>query len=107
VKPGDALPTIQLGAEGLVTVAVLGSAAFDVAQVDPASMYFAGAPVAVNQGVPKTSFEDVNGDGTADLVATFETRALQSKAGDTSASLAGKTHAGRRFHGTDGVRVLP
>jgi hypothetical protein len=107
VKPGAALPTIQLGSEGVTTVAVLGSAALDVAQVDPASVYFAGAPVALNQGVPTTSVEDVNGDGIPDLVAKFETRALQLKAGDTSASLAGKTRAGRRFHGTDAVRAIP
>ena len=107
VKPGDALPTIQLGAQGVTTVAVLGSSALNVAQVDPASVYFAGTPVTVNQGVPRTSFEDVNGDGSADLVAQFETRALRLQAGDTSASLAGKTLAGRRFHGTDAVRVIP
>jgi hypothetical protein len=107
VKPGDALPTIQLGAAGVTTVAVLGSAAFDVTRVDPASVYFAGAPVTLNQGVPTTFTDDVNGDGIADLVATFDTRALQLKIRDTSASLAGKTRAGRRFHGTDAVRVIP
>ncbi|MFL5432524.1 MAG: hypothetical protein ACJ79M_23130 [Myxococcales bacterium] len=107
VKPGDPVPTIHLGAAGVTPVAVLGSDRFDVTRVDPASVFFAGAPVVVDQGVPRASVQDVNGDGTADLVAEFETSALQLTVRDRSASLAGKTRAGRRFHGTDAVRVIP
>jgi hypothetical protein len=108
VKPGDPLPTISLGADGLVTVAVHGSAAFDVFKVDAATLWFAGAPVALDgSGAPRATGEDVNGDGVPDLVAQFETAALQLQVGDDEASLAGRTLAGRRFHGTDGVRVIP
>ncbi|HET9552374.1 MAG TPA: hypothetical protein VFP50_05350, partial [Anaeromyxobacteraceae bacterium] len=65
-------------------------------------------PVALDgAGAPRTSFADVNGDGRPDLVAAFETSALQLQLGDAEASLAGRTVAGRRFHGTDAVRVIP
>lgn len=108
VKPGDALPTIQLGSDGVTTVAVVGSAAFDATLVDPASLWFAGAPVARDAaGAPWTSVADTNGDALPDLVANFETGALQLALGDTEASLAGLTVTGRRFHGTDAVRVAP
>jgi hypothetical protein len=108
VKPGDPLPTISLGANGLVTVAVHGSAAFEVSKVDAATLWFAGAPVALDGGgAPLAIGEDVNGDGVADLVAKFEIAALKLHVSDNEASLAGRTLAGRRFHGTDAVRVIP
>jgi len=108
VKPGDPLPTISLGSGGVTTVAVHGSAAFEVARVDAATLWFAGAPVALDGGgAPRTSSSDVNGDGIPDLVAKFETAALKLRVGDDEASLAGRTLAGRRFHGTDAVRVIP
>jgi hypothetical protein len=108
VKPGDPLPTVELGSVGVTTVAVLGSAAFDVATIAPATLWLAGAPVALDAGgAPRTFVADVNGDGVPDLVAKFETRALWLDIGDAEASLAGLTQAGRRFHGTDAVRVIP
>ncbi len=107
VKPGDPLPTIQLGSEGSTTVAVLGSEAFDAAGVDAATLWFAGAPVELDgEGHPRASVEDVDGDGRGDLVAHFATAALQLEPGVGEATLAGKTLAGLRFHGTDGVRVI-
>jgi hypothetical protein len=107
VKPGDPLPTISLGSGGVTTVAVHGSAAFDVGQVEVATVWFAGAPVALDAGgLPRAAASDVNGDGVPDLVIKFETTALELRVGDTEASLAGRTVAGRRFHGTDAVRVI-
>jgi hypothetical protein len=108
VKPGDPLPTIRLSAGGVTTVAVLGGARLQVTNVDQGSLWFAGAPVALDPGgVPWVSTEDVNGDGVLDLVAKFQTSRLQLRLGDLEASLAGLTLAGRRFHGTDAVRVIP
>jgi hypothetical protein len=107
LKPGDPLPTIDLGSAGSTTVIVLGSDAFDAARIDPATVFFAGAPVEQDtQGRPRTSLEDVDGDGRDDLVAHFTTAALQLEPGVAEATLAGRTVEGRRFHGTDGVRVI-
>ncbi len=107
VKPGDAMPTIPVGSEGSTVVAVLGSEAFDAALVDPASVWFAGAPVERNsQGAPRASIEDVDGDGRDDFVAHFVTAALELGPETREVTLAGRTFDGRRFHGTDGVRVV-
>jgi hypothetical protein len=108
VKPGDPLPTIHLSSGGVTTVAVLGGARLQMAEVDRGSLWFAGAPVALGSGgAPLASTEDVNGDAVLDLVAKFQTSRLQLQPGDIQASLAGLTSSGRRFHGTDAVRVIP
>jgi len=107
VKPGDLLPTIQLGSEGSTPVAVLGSEAFDVARVDPGSLWFAGAAVERDAaGAPRVGTDDVDGDGRDDLVAHFATADLQLDPGSLEATLAGETVDGARFHGTDAVRVI-
>jgi hypothetical protein len=107
IKPGDALPTIPLGSGGSTTVAVMGSEALDVGVIDPATVWFAGAPVERTvQGAPRASFEDVDGDGRDDFVAHFSTAALELGPDTREATLAGRTVDGRRFHGTDAVRVI-
>lgn len=107
VKPGDVLPTIRLGAAGTTPVAVI-SGALDAAGIDPASLWFAGAPVARQQdGAPRAALGDVDGDGRPDLVAHFATAALQLTPADTTATLAGRTRDGRAFRGSDVVRVIP
>ena len=108
VKPGDALPTINLSSGGTTAVAVLGSDAFPVADVDLSTVFFAGAPVAtLLDGSFQAALEDSDGDGRDDLVAHFETAALMLEVGDVEASLAGKLSDGREFKGTDVVRVKP
>jgi hypothetical protein len=107
IKPGDLLPTIRIGSEGSTAVAVLGSAAFDAAGVDAATVWFAGAPVERGAGgTPRASLEDVDGDGVDDLVAHFVTAQLELQVGYMEATLAGRTVDGKRFHGTDVVRVI-
>lgn len=107
VKPGDPLPTIHLGSGGSTAVAVIGSERFDASRIDAASVHFAGAPVERREdGTPRADPGDVNGDGRPDLVCHFSTVALHLEAGATEATLAGRTIDGRRFHGTDVVRVL-
>jgi hypothetical protein len=108
VKPGDLLPTIHLSEGGTTAVAVLGAADFDAATVDPASAFFAAAPVARrDDGTAEASVADVNGDGFDDTVLHFATAALKLEPGATEATIAGATTAGREFRGTDVVRVEP
>ncbi len=107
VKPGDQLPTLQLGSEGSTPVAVLGGDAFDVTRIDPESVWFAGAPVERGaDGSPRAALEDVDGAGRDDFVARFVTAELQLDSGSLEATLAGETMDGVRFHGTDAVRVI-
>jgi hypothetical protein len=108
VKPGDALPTLSLSSGGTTSVAVLGGVDFAAASVDPASVYFAGAPVVRRaDGSAQASLSDVDGDGRADLVLHFRTAALALEVGAIEATIAGTTTGGRAFRGTDVVRVMP
>jgi hypothetical protein len=108
VKPGDELPTLSLSSGGTTSVAVLDAVDFDAATVDPATAYFAGAPVARRQdGSPQASISDVDGDGSADMVLHFQTAALELELGAIEATIAGTTTDGRAFRGTDVVRVMP
>lgn len=108
VKPGSAVNPIQLSAKGVVPVAVLGAADLDAATVDPASLVFAGAPVArLGSGGPQASLQDVDGDGQLDLVAKFPTTALMLEVGDAAATLAGALRDGTPIRGQDVVLVKP
>ncbi len=108
VKPGSDENPINLGARGVVPVAVLGSESFDVSQVDVASVRFAGAsPVTNPRGVPRSSLEDVDADGFLDLVLHFSVGNLDLVPGDTVAQLAGATSDGQTFAASDRIVVVP
>ena len=102
VRPGSTTNPINLGALGVVPVAILGSASFDPRTVDPATVRFAGAPLRRVAG-----FSDVNGDGFADLLLQFDIPKLALARDATSAELTGQTTAGTMIRGTDAVTVVP
>jgi hypothetical protein len=106
IKPGSATNPINLGAQGTTPVAILGTATFDAARVDPATVTLAGAPVSVNsQGKAGFSVSDVNGDGLSDTLVHVVTARMSIAAGDTSATLAGQTFDGTPVEGSDRVTV--
>jgi hypothetical protein len=108
LKPGSFPNSINLGSQGKVPVAVLGSATFDATKVDPATVTLAGAPIAKNpKGKLMASFEDVNGDGLLDLVVQVDTQTLKLNPTDTQATLTGKTFDGLNIVGSDSVRIVP
>jgi hypothetical protein len=104
IKPGSRTNPITLESKGVIPVAVLGSANFDVALVDVAALAFGpnAAPPA-HEG----HLEDVNGDRYLDLVAHYPTQETGILEGDTQACLKGDTTGGIRFHGCDSVRITP
>lgn len=107
IKPGDAGNTINLKSQGVVAVAILGSATFDPLTVDPATVTLAGAPVATKgQGQPMVSQGDFNRDGYLDLLLHFRTRDLKLTLADTEAVLYGTTTTGQRIRGADSVRII-
>jgi hypothetical protein len=108
IKPGSFPNSINLGSLGTVPVAILSSATFDAATVDPLSLSLAGAKVQLKgKGTPMSSLEDVNGDGLADLVVHVGTEALELTDTDTLAVLTGKTFSGTAIKGSDSVRIVP
>lgn len=108
IKPGSFPNSINLGARGVVPVAILSSATFDALQVDPATVMLGGAAVKRKpHGRLMASAEDVDGDGLVDLVLHVPTEALQLGPTDTEAVLEGATFDGTPIHGVDSVRVVP
>jgi hypothetical protein len=107
VKPGGSPNTIKLGSKGNVTVAILGSASFDAATVDPSTVTLEGASPAVNKkGKASVYTEDVNFDGFPDLVLQFKISDLQLTTQDAQVLLEGETFADEPFSGFDSVKVI-
>jgi hypothetical protein len=114
IQPGDEDNKIDL-AEPWVTVAILGSEALDVTQIDVNSLRF-GATGTENsierggkgRGAKSTIvFElvDINGNGHLDLVVRFETKRTKLSVGNTTATLTGALLDGHAFEVTQEVQV--
>ena len=100
IKPGSYPNSINLGSNGVVPVAILGSPTFNVADVDVQTVTFAGAS-------PKMfAYEDVDSDGIPDLILHFYTQDLQLTSSSTEATLTGRLKDGRSIVGTDSVRIV-
>jgi hypothetical protein len=105
IKPGDE-NMIDLASNGALPVAILGSATFDAAIVDPGSVAVAGAPVKTKKRRFQAGLEDVNADGFVDMVVQVERRKLDLNASSTEATLTGETVGGDAFQGSDAVVVV-
>ncbi len=107
VKPGIYPNAINIKTKGVVPVAVLGSASFDVNDVQAAPVRFgpmhqhdAGATAL------RWAFEDVNNDSYVDLVFHFKAAETGLQVGDTEACLHGTLEHGHHFCGHDSVKVI-
>lgn len=106
IKPGSDPNSINLGAGGVVAVAVFGSTtlSFDRATVVSTTLTLAGATAV------RFSVEDVNADGLLDLVLHFNISDLRLTTSSTSATLAGEIlfSDGTRVAivGSDSVRII-
>ncbi len=83
IQPGCPAKMIAPGQSGAVSVALLGSDDFDVADIDLASLGFHGAVLL------GASIKDVDGDGKPDLVATFDMHGMKLHPSAKSARLSG------------------
>jgi len=103
IKPGSFPNSINPGNNGVIPVAILTTAAFDAATVDPATVRFGAEGTETSP--QHSSLQDVNGDGRADLVLQFPTQNTGIVCGTTSAKLTGRTIGGFDLSGTDSVNT--
>lgn len=99
LKPGESPNGLNPRAEGVLPVALLGTATFDVASVDPGSLRF--GPSQAKEIHNTAHNEDVNGDGRPDLVLHFRTLQTGLRCNDTAGFLVGRTTSGQEFRGAD------
>lgn len=112
---------IRLNNRGTVKVAILGSADFDVSEIDPGSLSLAGMPVKVKRnGLPICKIRDMSGnfddprrglrglkDGYPDLYCQFlNSSDLWTDNGDGTATLTGTLYDGTIIEATDEFTVL-
>lgn len=111
IKPGSDPNCFNNDGNGVISVAILGSASFDVTQVDAATVQLAGMEV---KAVGKSnkllaSIEDVNNDGFNDLVVKIEDKDGVFSAGDTTATVSGNlspAFGSTAFQGTDTICIV-
>ena len=108
IKPGSDPNSINLGSNGVVPVAILGSADFDAATVNPSTVTLAGATVKLKGKVENVgSLEDVNDDGKLDLVVQVYTSELPALGlGDSVIFLTAYTYNGLAITGSGSVRIV-
>jgi ELWxxDGT repeat protein len=112
ILPGQAVNAINLASGGLLPVAVLGSATFDVSLIDTLDLTkFHFGDVLLTPRVSPTSFSltDTNSDGKTDLLLQFSISTLGSSGALTVGSLQGQLVGpllnNGTFNGTDSVVV--
>ena len=94
---------------GVFPVAILTTETFDATTVDPATVTLEGAPVAVKTGSNErmAHIEDVNDDGSADLVVQIEDIDGTYEENAAAATLTGETYDGIQVRATDTICIAP
>lgn len=108
VKPGNKKNCFNPNGHGVVPVAVLGSADFDVTEIDPATLLFGPFEVRSRgkKGL-KCKIKDVNHDGFDDYICKFEDNGEWDENQTATATLVGQTFGGASFEGTDAICIAP
>jgi hypothetical protein len=108
IKPGSDENCLNINGRGVIPVALLGSDAFDVSEVDQSSLTFAGLDLGVRgNGRKSCGEEDVNEDGFVDLVCKFEDDASAWAPGSSFATLSGLLNNGDPISGSDSLCIVP
>ena len=109
IKPGSDPNCFNNDGNGVIPVAILGAADFDVTQVDPSTVQLEGLGVASKgkSGKLMAHVEDVNDDGFDDLVVQIEDVDGTFASGNGTATLTGNLYDGTPFEGSDDICVRP
>ncbi len=107
ILPGSDTNPIRLRRKGVLPVALLGSASFDVAGVDVGTLTFGpGLAVPAHDLSKGGHIEDVDGDGHLDLMLHFNVSSIGLQSGDTEICLSGALAGGAVFQGCDSITIL-
>lgn len=97
---------INPDSKGIISVAILGTEAFDVTTVDPVTVAFGPA----SAQPLRWATDDFDGDGYEDLVFKFRTQETGILAGNTEVVLTGnllEEYGGSAFEGFDSIITVP
>jgi hypothetical protein len=109
IKPGSDPNCFNNDGNGVIPVAILGSADFDVTLIDPSTIALEGLAI---KAVGKASkllahIEDVNGDGFDDLVVQIQDEDGAFTNGSGTATVSGNLYDGTLFAGSDSICIVP
>jgi hypothetical protein len=109
IKPGSYPNCINNNGHGVIPVAILGSADFDVTQIDPGTVQLEGLQIKTTgkKNKPLAHIEDVNQDGFRDLVVQIEDREGAFNESSSVARLTGMLLDGKSFEGADEICFVP
>jgi hypothetical protein len=106
IKPGGDSSPINLMSRGLIPVALLGSASFEVTEVDVSTLAFGpGAAGPAHKRGGHTA--DLNDDGFENLLSHYRIQESAIAINDTEACVTGELFDGARFEGCDTIRTVP
>jgi len=108
VKPSNGASCVNPDANGVIPVAIMGSALFDVASIDPLTVALEGAEVRVRgKSSNYGTFKDVDGDGYIDLLLQIENNIALGE-GQSNVTLTGFTFGGGdEIVGSDSICIVP
>lgn len=107
IKPGSDPSSFGADSRGQIPVALLGSASFDVNNIDDSTVRFGDAPTGdAPDSHGHGHLEDYNGDGFMDKIYHFYFPDTNLDPGDTEGCLSGEVN-GLDFLGCSDVNIVP